>query len=267
MKINLKKILGVEAKEDEEHAPLLNQFFSLTFRKLADIGVEKLGDSRITPNQISIARAVIFLPLIFYMYSKGTFFGNLMGIVCCLINSLFDHFDGNYARAKSLTSKMGAWLDHSLDKFLVYVVLVGIIYGSYITTKNSLFLIAGLIVLSLHGMIVNVSEELGKEYGELVFLNFRLKEAVYNNKKATFLDKVFLNMFGFHSYWSYIFFAVSYQVAIGTIFQIMPYMVYFWVFAFSLRLVFLHYVYSFIITKKKSGRIFINELRNVGKAN
>lgn len=259
--MKLKKFLNIGGKEDEEHAPLFDQFISLSFRKLADIGVNILKNSKITPNQITFTRGIIFLPLIFYCFSKGTYIGNSLGVLCCVLNMLFDVLDGDLARAKSLTSKLGAWLDHSLDKLLVYVALVGIILGSYTATQSNLLLITGVFVLFLHGMIVIVSEEFGKGFGESVFLNFRLKEAVYNDEKSTILDKISLNMFGFYSHWSYLFFALRYQVLIGTILNIMPYVVFYWLFAFAARLVFLYSVYLRILSKKKSRSVFINELK------
>lgn len=259
--IDFKKIFRTRGKETEEHELLLEQFFSLGFRRLTDIGVNILKHSRISPNQITIVRAIIFLPLIFYLFSRGTYVGNILGVLCCGLNSLFDVLDGNLARAKSLTSELGVWLDNSLDKLAAYVMFVGIILGSYTATQNNLLLIAGVFVLFLHGMLVFISEGLGRGFGEFVFFNFDLKEAIEHNKESTALDRIYLNMFGFHSYCSYIFFAIRYQVIIGAVFNIMPYIVFYWVFAFTLRLVFLYSVYSRILTKKKSRSLFINELK------
>lgn len=259
--VDLKKILRTRGKEDEEHAPLFDQFFSLSFRKFADIGVNLLKNSKITPNQITIARAIIFLPLIFYFFSRGTYFNNILGILCCTINSAADHLDGNLARAKSLTSELGAWLDHNLDRIAVYSMLAGVILGSCKLTQNNIFLIAGIFVLFLHAMIVNISNDFDKMFGGGIFFDFRLKETVYSNKESTIFDKILVNMFIFNSFWSYLFFAIRYQVLIGAALNIMPYMIFYWLFTFAFRGVFLYSIYPCILTKKESWSIFINELK------
>jgi len=259
--IDLKKLLHTRGKEHEENKMLLDQFYSLSFRKLADIGANILKDSEITPNQITVARAIIFLPLIFYFFSKGSYLGNILGVLCCGLNSLFDVLDGNLARAKSLTSEVGDWLDHTLDKIAVYLVLAGIILGSYRLTQNNIFLMAGIFVLFLHAMIVNISNDYDSIFGEEAFFDLPLKEAVYHNKKSTFFDKICVNMFIFNSFWSYLLFAVRYQVLIGALFNIMPYMVFYWVFAFVLRWFFLCLVYLSILKKGESHYVFVNELK------
>lgn len=259
--IDVKKILHTSGKKDEENAPLPEQLYSLGFRKLADIGVRVLGDSKITPNQITIARAVGFLPLIFFLFSRGTYVGNVLGVLCCALNSLFDILDGNLARAKSLTSEIGAWLDHTLDKLAVYIVLAGVVLGSYRLTQNYIFLVAGVFVLFLHGMIVNVSNDYDSILGEDFLFDAPLKEAVDHNKKSTFFDKIFVNMFVFNSFWSYFFFAVRYPVLIGAAFNVMPYAVFYLGFAFALRWIFLCLVYLSVLGKGESRCVFINELK------
>lgn len=260
-KIDFKKIFHTKGKEIEDKVLLLEQFFTFAFRRLADIGVNILKHSRVTPNQITIVRAIIFLPFIFYFFSKGTYLGNIFGVLCCALNSLFDVLDGSLARAKSLSSELGAWLDQTLDKLATYVMFVGIILGSYTATQNHLLLIAGVFVLFLHGMLVFISEGLGRGFGEFVFFNFDLKEAIKRNKESTILDRIYLNMFGFYSYFSHIFFAVRYQLIIGAVLNIMPYIIFYWLFAFAVRLIFLFSVYSLILAKKNTNSVFINELR------
>lgn len=263
MKINidLKEILHTRGKKDEENSMLLDQFFSLSFRKLADIGVNLLEHSKITPNQITVVRAIIFLPLIFYLFSKGTYIGNIFGVISCALNSLFDVLDGNLARAKFMTSKTGAWLDHNLDKIAVYLVLMGIIIGTYKHTQNNIFLILGIIILFLHALIVNVSNDYDSMFGEEIYFDLPLKEAIYQNDKSTWFDKISLNLFVFNSFWTYFLFAIRYQVLSGAVFNIMPFIIYYWIFAFILRILFLWSVYLLIIRKEKSRFIFINELK------
>lgn len=261
LNIDLKKILHTRGKQDEENSMLLDQFFSLSCRKLADIGVNILKDSKITPNQITVARAIIFLPLIFYFFSRGTYIGNILGVLCCGLNSLFDILDGNLARAKSLTSKIGGWLDTNLDKIAVYIVLIGVILGSYRVTQNNIFWMAGIFVLFLHAMLVNISNDFDKMFGEEAFFDLPLKEAIYHNKKSTFFDKIWVNMFIFNSFWSYFLFAVRYQIFIGAVFNIMPYMIFYWVFVFAMRWLFLCLVYLSVLKEAKSRWVFINEVK------
>jgi phosphatidylglycerophosphate synthase len=266
LNLDLKKILHTNSgKKDEEDSMFLDRFFSLSLRRLADFGIIFLKNSKITPNQITITRAIVFLPLIFYFFSKGTYIDNLFGILCCLLNTLFDILDGNLARKKLLTSEIGSWLDHNLDKIMTYLALIGITLGSYRFTHNSVFLVLGIFVLFFHGMMANIANDYETKFGEDIFFNASIKKAVYYNKKSTFFDKVFVDIFIFNSFWTYFLFTLRYQFLIGAIFNIMPYMIFYWIFAFTFRWIFLCSVYLSLF-KKESNNIFINELKKRAKS-
>ena len=261
LKIDLKKILKTSGSEIEENQMFIDQLYGLSCRKLADIGVGFMKSSKITPNQITVVRSLIFLPVIFYLFLQGTFIGNLAGIFCALVNSVFDHLDGNLARMKSLTSRLGAWLDSTLDGLLLYVTLIGIILGSYRATQDEVLLIAGIFVLFSHGFLKSLSNQFEKNLEDNIFTDFQLKKVIYNDKKSTLLDKIYLNILGFHSAWSYFFFTIRYPILVGAIFNVMTYVVFYWVIAINFRLVFLCLIYARVLEKKQSNLLFINELK------
>lgn len=263
MKINidLKKILHISGKPDEENSMIIDKFFSLSARKLADIGVNVLKNTKITPNQITITRAIIFVPLIIYFFSRGTHLGNILAFFLSGLNMVCDLLDGNLARAKLLTSKTGAWLDHNLDKITLYLIFIGIIWGSYKSTQNDIFFAVGIFVLFLHSMLINICNDYDAMFGEDLFFNLSLKEDVCRNKKSTLFDKVLVNIFIIHSFWTYLFLAVRYQLIIGAILNIMPYMIIYWSVIFFGRWVFLSLIYLSLLKKEKSQCVFINELK------
>ncbi|MCX6794948.1 MAG: CDP-alcohol phosphatidyltransferase family protein [Candidatus Falkowbacteria bacterium] len=263
-KIDLKKIFKTHGKVDDENGIFFEQLVGLGFRKISDIIINRLKNSKITPNQITIARSLILLPIIFYFFSRGDQLSSIIGFVCAMVNSLFDVLDGQLARAKSIVSKLGAFLDDISDRLTSYLVFTAIILGAYRVTQNNNILIMGVFVLFFHGMLAVISEKYGLAFGGYeAFFGLRIKEAVLNNEKSTWLDKLFLNLFGFYSVPSYLFFAVRYQLLLGVIFNIMPYVIFYWVFAFAFRAVFLFILYTYIVRERNTGVFFINELRKI----
>lgn len=260
LNINLQKILNTRGKKDEENSMLIDQFFSLTLRKLADIQIKLLGNSRITPNQITITRAVIFLPLIFFSFAHGSYLGNILGIVFSYLNTVFDILDGSLARAKALSSEIGGWLDRSLDKMMVYLIFIGIAIGAYRQSGDPVMLIVGIAVIFLHTLLVFIANDFEHVFGPDLYFDVSLARAA--EKKGSRFEKIVIHMFVFESFWSYSLFAVRYQVFLGAILNILPLMMYYWIIVFTVRWLFLCFVYYSIFKSDRSSFVFINILRN-----
>lgn len=261
MKIDFKKFWGIRGKEHEEHLIWTEQFYALGFRKIAKVVVAWMGDLKITPNQITVARFFIFFPLLFYFFSRGTLWGNALGILTYALNGVGDFLDGGLARAKALTSETGAWLDHNFDRFSVYLVLIAIIIGSYRATDNPIFLLAGLLVLGSHALVANIAGDFDIAFGEDLFVDFRFKEAVLNNPQKTFKDQIFLKLFVYNSFITNLLFTFRYPIIIGTVLGILPYIILYWAVALLFRWIFLVWVYLSVIGPGQSKSLFINELK------
>jgi CDP-L-myo-inositol myo-inositolphosphotransferase len=84
-------------------------------------------DIGITPTQVTlITTAIGYLTLPLYILGMS-----IIGGTIAQITSILDGVDGELARARSLTSKRGAFLDAILDRTVDISILIGTIYYSY----------------------------------------------------------------------------------------------------------------------------------------
>lgn len=81
---------------------------------------------KIHPNAISIS-SLFFSFVACYFYRNGSFFA---AAVFCFISGIFDTFDGEVARQQKSVSKIGAFLDSTIDRFNEFIVYLGM-FGYY----------------------------------------------------------------------------------------------------------------------------------------
>ena len=81
----------------------------------------------INPNIITIISAFIAL-LSAYEFATHSL---LIGAIAILLSGIFDVFDGAIARYHKRTSKFGALLDSTMDRFADTIIYIGLIYGGY----------------------------------------------------------------------------------------------------------------------------------------
>ncbi len=102
--------------------------------------------TRFTPNQITIM-SLIFGLLSAYSFLNGTRYYLIIGALlfeCCFI---LDYCDGRIARLKGLTSSFGAYLDAISDLIKYFFIILGLVYGQYLLTKDINFLLYGYVFL------------------------------------------------------------------------------------------------------------------------
>ncbi|MDR2873148.1 MAG: CDP-alcohol phosphatidyltransferase family protein [Methanobrevibacter sp.] len=86
-------------------------------------------NSNINPNLISLLSFLIaILSAVFIGYYNNLELGSLF----ILLSGFFDVLDGAIARYHNKTSKFGAILDSSLDRFSDAIIIMGFIHGLYI---------------------------------------------------------------------------------------------------------------------------------------
>jgi len=98
------------------------------FRPLLKKILEPLAKRmNINPNIITtISPLIAIISAIFF----GT--GNLlMGSIFILFSGIFDVLDGSIARYHNKTSKFGAFLDSTMDRFSDAIIIIGLIWGGY----------------------------------------------------------------------------------------------------------------------------------------
>ena len=122
-------------------------------RKVSIFISKYLVKTGITPNQISILNLMIGISSAF-LFAKGGFPWIFIGGILAQVTSITDGCDGEIARLKFLSSKFGAWLDDAFDRYIDMLIVIGMAYGYWIISQNSLvwpiatFAIMGLALLN-----------------------------------------------------------------------------------------------------------------------
>ena len=124
---------GRRAVEDAVFAALFRPDLGFVARRLnKPISVRftrrVLVETAITPNQITLAAAVIGL-VGCALLAAGGYAAMVAGFACQQIQSILDGCDGELARVRLQQSKLGAWLDTFVDDVLNVLITVAIGVG------------------------------------------------------------------------------------------------------------------------------------------
>jgi phosphatidylglycerophosphate synthase len=106
--------------------------------------------TRFTPNQITVMAFMIGL-LSAYFFLYGTQYYLIIGACLFEFSFILDCIDGRIARLKELKSKFGAYLDTMSDFIKHFLVILGLVYGQYLITKDISFLAYGYIFIFSEG--------------------------------------------------------------------------------------------------------------------
>lgn len=98
----------------------------------------------ISPNMISVIAAFVSLGAA-VLYFRGA---ALIGACVLLVSAFLDMVDGAVARATKTASRFGAVLDHVLDRYVEYVVVVGIVAGGFANWFWGAFALIGMLLAS-----------------------------------------------------------------------------------------------------------------------
>lgn len=86
---------------------------------------------KITANQLTILNHIITLTLGVYGFSRGTWWGYLLGVAVMSVNVILDYADGDLARSTGTGSEFGVWLDSGFDVIIQNAVMASIFIGCY----------------------------------------------------------------------------------------------------------------------------------------
>ena len=103
-----------------------------------------LSKTGLSPNALTlIATFISFLSgVAFYMRLL------YLGVLLILVTGFFDMLDGAVARATGKATRFGAVLDHVLDRYAEYFILVGIVMGGFVDWFWGVFALFGMIMAS-----------------------------------------------------------------------------------------------------------------------
>jgi CDP-diacylglycerol---glycerol-3-phosphate 3-phosphatidyltransferase len=98
---------------------LVGEWARAKARKVAEV----IAKSGVSPNTLSLL-GFLFSLVVAYLLTTGAF---LLGGVLVLLASAFDMLDGALARVTGSTSKFGAFLDSSLDRYSEIAIYIGLL--------------------------------------------------------------------------------------------------------------------------------------------
>ena len=103
-----------------------------------------VGSLGVSPNTLSILAALLGV-LASLSYARGM---ALLGALVLLGSTSSDMLDGAVARATRTTSRFGSVLDHVLDRYVEYALVIGIIAGGFADWFWGIFALIGMLLAS-----------------------------------------------------------------------------------------------------------------------
>lgn len=131
--------------------PFLHKFLPADrylVRPPASLVVKAVFRTGITPNQLTLA-SFVFALLAGAAYVGGNHAFFALGGCLTLVSTIFDAADGMLARAKSMTSRYGAYLDLFLDRIADFAVMAGASAGYFRHSGSCAFLVFSLLTIGL----------------------------------------------------------------------------------------------------------------------
>ena len=186
--------------------------------KISTLMVRLLNRYKITPNQITIFNFFFTIIGGIYFFSRGTWIGNIFGVIVCLINVLLDYVDGDYARQTNNTSPVNAWLDVCGDIIIRNCIMAGIAFGIY---KNSFTLW----VILLYFISSNASHIISFYYNNTFGFDSYKGNTLFRkwmNVKPTIFNRFMKNVIDpTSSFAGLVIYTVRYWIILGAIFNFM----------------------------------------------
>ena len=113
----------------------------------------------ITPNIITLSALILAIPT-FLLLAKGVYPWIFLGGLLIQFLSILDGCDGEIARLKFLKSKWGGFFDTVIDRYVDIIIILGMIYGYWLTTHSETIWIIGLFVIGSLIMDIFTSREI-----------------------------------------------------------------------------------------------------------
>jgi CDP-diacylglycerol--glycerol-3-phosphate 3-phosphatidyltransferase len=128
-------------------------------REIREIARDRLIESRLTPNAISLTGLVLNV-LAAVLVTQRYFF--LAG-VAFIVGSVMDMLDGRYSRMSGKGTPFGAFLDSTLDRIEEGVVLAAV--GAYFAERGDELAVAAVIAAVLFSLMVSYTRARAEALG------------------------------------------------------------------------------------------------------
>lgn len=120
---------------------------------------ERLIESRLTPNAISLTGFVLNLT------AAGLIVGRMFFLagIAFIVGSIMDTLDGRYSRMSGKGTPFGAFLDSTLDRLEEGIVLIAV--GAYFASKNNQVAAAATVAAVLGSLMVSYTRARAEALG------------------------------------------------------------------------------------------------------
>jgi len=103
--------------------------------KLANRFVSLVGDTSITPNQVTLFALLVALVASYLMFTMEPI-PLIVGSILLQIAFILDCADGQLARFRGVGSAIGGWLDQVADRIREFFLVLALIWGYYLVTDD-----------------------------------------------------------------------------------------------------------------------------------
>ena len=231
--------------------------------------VKFLIKTNITPNQVTLVRLFISMPLFIYIFSRGEYIYNLLGVLTAGFLSIFDCVDGDLARKTNKSSALGAWLDRFSDAIIMCTILMSIFFAALTSSTNYLWPLVIVVFFFGFFLLANLLHEFERSFRVNIGEYSKIKIGMYKlSKKFSFVDRVYINFLDVHnSSLAAYSFCISYPLLIGIIFNQLLLAFIFIAIMFNLRFLVLLQIYYKVLKKEDNRSLFIKVLKEYFKDN
>jgi CDP-diacylglycerol--glycerol-3-phosphate 3-phosphatidyltransferase len=128
-------------------------------RPAAVLARQRLIESRLTPNAISLTGFALNLA------AAGLVFGRLffLGGVAFIVGSIMDTLDGRYSRMSGKGTEFGAFLDSTLDRLEEGIVLTAV--GAFFASQHNQLAVAACVAAVLFSLMVSYTRARAEALG------------------------------------------------------------------------------------------------------
>lgn len=245
---------------------MIKQAYDVTMRKMAIPVVKLLAKTKVTPNQLTVFRFLLFMPLATYYFAQGNYFSNLVALCFCLLFSFFDFVDGTLAKLKSRETQMGEWLDTGLDWITQSSLICGITFGTFTLTQKAYWLIVGLVAIFGHSVLGYISREYRYNFGfSEASGSTKFRERFVSSAPAGVVDIFLKNVIELSHPISFIFFSIGLLIALGAIFNQLPLVLLIIAVATNIRWIIMYYLYAQSLREEKNKLLVVELLKELAR--
>lgn len=242
---------------------------SQCMRKTSKIFVDLLARTDITPNQITLFRLLVSVPLLIYFFSRGEYLFNLLGVLVFSFLLLLDFVDGGLARKTNRTSALGLWLDEVSDIVIMSTIFLSIFYAALTSHSGWRWpLVVVFFFFGIHSLAL-LQAEFGKRFDLGIHEYSKLRETLYKlEKNPSFIDRFYIGVLDVVGSPFFAFcFCIRYPLLVGIIINKILWAFTFIAVMFNVRFFLLSWLYYRVLRDKDDRSVLVGLLRERFKSN